>query len=148
MDPFALRMSKFTKEDYRTIEENARQKGATNDQLSTIRRAEEASARDRLRQQKAASTVTSSVNQSLRDQSIMSRVPSLALSPDTVGQPRQTTSALEGLSQSVTTQSIESEQTVRCPWIPTSGADTGANDGLIVTLSMDTTFSNSYNLPP
>ena len=102
-------------EDYRIIEENARQKGATNDQLSTIRRAEEASARDRLRQQKATSNVTSSVNQSLRVQSISSRGPSLVLSPDTVEQSRQTTSALEDLSQSVTTQSIESEQTVRCP---------------------------------
>ncbi|KAL6718892.1 hypothetical protein ACLMJK_003127 [Lecanora helva] len=45
-------------EEHRVIEENARAKGATNTQLSAIRRSEEATARDRLRQEKASRTTT------------------------------------------------------------------------------------------
>ncbi|MCJ1379121.1 hypothetical protein MMC17_002221 [Xylographa soralifera] len=53
----ALRMGNFTKE-HRKIEENAQLKGATTDHLSSIRRADEATARNRLRQEKALSRMS------------------------------------------------------------------------------------------
>ncbi|KAL8641797.1 MAG: hypothetical protein Q9226_008586 [Calogaya cf. arnoldii] len=51
----ALRMTDFTKEERLLIEMNAKSKGATADQISSLRRAEEAAARERKRQNKAAS---------------------------------------------------------------------------------------------
>ncbi|OBT44561.1 hypothetical protein VE00_05796 [Pseudogymnoascus sp. WSF 3629] len=44
--------------EIRIIEENARKKGATNEQVATIRRADDALARERKRQQKASSRIS------------------------------------------------------------------------------------------
>ncbi|KAK5053170.1 hypothetical protein LTR84_002144 [Exophiala bonariae] len=54
----ALRHGKFSPEEHRIIEEDARKQNATSDQLGQIRRAEEASARERRRQQKASSRMS------------------------------------------------------------------------------------------
>ncbi|CAD6593578.1 MAG: hypothetical protein ASARMPRED_007684 [Alectoria sarmentosa] len=100
----ALRMGKFTKEEHRIIEENARKKGATNELLVSIRRAEEASARDRLRQQKALSKA-STKRPSPTSQSTLSLVPSRTLYPVSGQQLGQSTSPSGSLSPGGSIQS-------------------------------------------
>ena len=97
-------------EEHRVIEDNARRKGANNEQLSAIRRAEEASARDRLRQQKAASIAATPGGRSPGNQSTTSLLPSSLLSPVTAIQTDEGSRLTRSQSSGLSIRSIDSSQ--------------------------------------
>ncbi|KAI9375787.1 hypothetical protein BJX61DRAFT_539518 [Aspergillus egyptiacus] len=58
----ALRQGKFSKDELLQIEQKAREKGANNEQISSVRRTADAAAREQMRQQRAASRSGSRIN--------------------------------------------------------------------------------------
>ncbi|KAH6664982.1 hypothetical protein B0J14DRAFT_661092 [Halenospora varia] len=92
----ALRQGKFTKEELREIEKNAKDKNASNEQIAAIRRTTDGAARDRLRKQKASSRSTAATTPG-------------TMSPNSWSRPAQNLLAGSSLSRSLTIQSSQSQ---------------------------------------